>query len=732
MLRLRGGPSAEAPPPPGGSYTFPDNTNVYPRLPTDGGTASANGFIDVTNYGATGNGTTNDTVAIQNAIFLNRDTTVPFNNFTKKTLFFPNGTYLVGGSLGLNGNLRGILQHFDSPNFLGGFRIQGESESGTIIRLIDNSVNFQDAANPRYVIFQSNYTSSGGTPHRFTDGTGLEGYWNYLADITVDLGAGNPGACGVNVMMHNVGNINRVTVQDAVGMGRTTDQSKRALIGFDEYRQGSGPNHLSRLTVKGCQYGFRIGQSMCGQGIEHLKLDNQGTAGILVDTNALFVRGVFSTNDVPVALMRPGQSLNHFSTSNETPFANSGVDHAGTWVYDDGTWPVLLVVDATLLGTGAGAASLSAIRNQVSGGKMFLRNIITQGYAAAAQETTGVVQSGAATITEYATSPTHNLYSQTPVSLNLPIRDTPDNAYPALSQWTSATSLGVTIASGVTGANQGTTLQAAIDNCPTEVLYFPPTKNGNIALTSVPGNVLHFGRTGSPCRHIVGHGMRFAQETVNNTLRIEHPLGDGRPVIIEGCFFDVFAGNQFAFDVEVATPRDVVFINSTFTTFRNTAAVSGDVFIESMQFALIDFDFPQDIFIRGWDVEAGQAITHFAGGNIWVLYAKTENTQRMIDSTKFVGGTVGRPSNYEQLGGWHGLVSQGDDPGPLYMINNPTASITSQMSLAAVVEGAGGAPQGNWATFVRDEQNGVTQNLSATSLDNRGNHKHLVLFRSKY
>ena len=354
-LRLRGGrdPGGTNPePPPGGTYAFPVNTNVYPLLPTDGGTFTASGMIDVTEYGADPTGLTNSTNAIQAAVAANRDTAgTGFNNWSKKTLFFPNGTYLVGGTGGLSGNTRGIIEGYISPNWLGGLRIQGESESGTIIRLADNSTDFQDAANPRYVIFQSNYIISGGSPHRLTDGTGLEAYWNYLADITIDLGASNPGACGVNIMMHNVGNINRVTVQDAVGMGRSTNEADRAFIGFDEYRQGAGPNHLSRLTVKGCEYGFRIGQSMCGQGLEHLKLDNQGTAGILVDTNSLFVRGVYSTNNVPVAIMRPGQSLNHFSPS-DAPFANAGVDHAGTWEYDDGTWPVLLLVDGTLLGTG--------------------------------------------------------------------------------------------------------------------------------------------------------------------------------------------------------------------------------------------------------------------------------------------------------------------------------------------------------------------------------------------
>ena len=178
-LRLRGGRDPGGPdpePPPGGTYSFPVNTIVYPILPTDGGAATAKGFIDVTDYGAVGDGVFNCTNAIQAAILANAETLQgSMNNWSKKTLFFPNGTYVVGGSGGLSGNTRGIIERKSAGSFNGGLRIQGESESGVIIRLADNSVDFQDVTNPRYVIFQSNLQASS-TPHNAADGTGLEGY----------------------------------------------------------------------------------------------------------------------------------------------------------------------------------------------------------------------------------------------------------------------------------------------------------------------------------------------------------------------------------------------------------------------------------------------------------------------------------------------------------------------------------------------------------------------------
>ena len=181
---------------------------------------------------------------------------------------------------------RGLIERRDAldsagvQEFHGGLRIQGESETESIIRLIDNDPDFQNAADPRFMIFQAGYRPVPAKPHALSDGTGLEGYANIIRDLTIDLGAGNDGAAGVNVMMHNVGVIRRVTVQDAVGAGRSTNTADRAFCGFAEERFGAGPNHLHRLTVKGCQYGFRLGSVMCGQPIEHLRLVNIGTCGV--------------------------------------------------------------------------------------------------------------------------------------------------------------------------------------------------------------------------------------------------------------------------------------------------------------------------------------------------------------------------------------------------------------------------------------------------------------------
>lgn len=63
--------------------------------------AVTNPWISVTDYGATGNGATDDTVAIQNAL-----NALPASG---GTVFFPCGTYLIGEGSANVGLTRGFL-----------------------------------------------------------------------------------------------------------------------------------------------------------------------------------------------------------------------------------------------------------------------------------------------------------------------------------------------------------------------------------------------------------------------------------------------------------------------------------------------------------------------------------------------------------------------------------------------------------------------------------------------
>ena len=92
------------------------------------------GMINVKDYGATGDGVTNDTTSIQNALFASPDA---------KTVYFPAGTYMINNTLKI-------------PD---GITVKGEGNS-SIIKLMDNStVGVDPLGTTAYsVLTNSNWT----------------------------------------------------------------------------------------------------------------------------------------------------------------------------------------------------------------------------------------------------------------------------------------------------------------------------------------------------------------------------------------------------------------------------------------------------------------------------------------------------------------------------------------------------------------------------------------------
>ncbi|NJK30415.1 MAG: hypothetical protein HC940_09825 [Acaryochloris sp. SU_5_25] len=362
------------------------------------------GVLDVTRYGAVPNDNKDDTAAIQKA--LNQQAN------GNRIIYLPKGTYLISDRLNWPQGDRSGLEHKRTI-------LQGQSRQGTVIKLKDGAVGYQNPKAPKALIW------TGESP--------AQRFRNAIRNLTVNTGRKNPGAIGIQFIANNQGELRDVTITSEDGQG---------VMGLDlSYTDEIGPMLVSHLLVSGFDYGIKSSWPTASITFENIVLNKQNVLGWENFGQTIFIKGLRSHNAVP--------ALRNLK------------DSPGS----------VVLVDAELIGT-AGASKYPALQNEK---QMFLRNIKTSGYANVVQHQDkgrgnepGVAAANVSEWLSHGDKPV-TLSKSRPTSLNLPVKDPPEIPWDALGQWASPLEFG-----GVPNDEQDDTaaIQAAIDSGATTV-YLP-------------------------------------------------------------------------------------------------------------------------------------------------------------------------------------------------------------------------------------------------------------------
>ena len=208
-------------------------------------------FINVKDFGVIGDGKTDDTEAILNIFKSLKEKGDKLRSTNMRTIYFPNGTYLVSKTIGWKR-----------------WRVlQGQSREGTIIQLKDNLSEFGNAKKPKPMIFAA-------VPGKYSnDSRANAAFANYISHFTLNTGKGNPGAIAARYTTHNTGVFEHVTIKSDDGKG---------AVGLDLSDTEFGPGMVRHLLVEGFDLGIKTTGRPSNVTMEHIEIKNQNVLGMSV------------------------------------------------------------------------------------------------------------------------------------------------------------------------------------------------------------------------------------------------------------------------------------------------------------------------------------------------------------------------------------------------------------------------------------------------------------------
>lgn len=305
-----------------------------------------------------------------------------------KILYFPNGTYLVSDTISYHKeefrNILGDLRHLEMNCQL---RFFGQSREGVVIRLKDNAPGFEFGAARPVISFMRGEASN-------------IAMTNMFENITIDIGAGNPGAIGLLFFANNTGAVRNVTI-------RSSDPEYRGHIGMGILNDKISAGYTKNVEIIGFDYGFKVTPQTHYTVFEHIRCAHQRRYGFFVEQTTVSIRDYQSLNTVPAIRI---YGVNAF----------------------------VCLVDGSFTG---GEPLQTAVKQDF--GTLMARNIHAQGYGKILTNYETAVLTENGPLKEYVSGGPVTLWEdKDPHSLCLPVEETPEVIWDDPDTWVSVNSFG--------------------------------------------------------------------------------------------------------------------------------------------------------------------------------------------------------------------------------------------------------------------------------------------------
>ena len=684
------------------------------------------GYYNVRTYGAVGDGSTDDTAAIQAAMADALGGLHQPNHGAGSrgsTVYFPSGTYLVSDSL-----VWATYGHQDAQvtaqidpergcvtglNLLSGGSGYGTSWSGgPSLRFTGGGGSGVDA----YTRI-SNGSVTGVVFGRFNVGSAScagSGYTsapkvtvlNWRAYLRFE--GQNKDTTFIRLKDHTPAFAN-ANCNVAVGAEKTAREVCPAVIytasewatgsggwGEDAYENdiwnltvqtGSGnPGAIAldwvdsnRGSVKNVNLVSGDGSGRCGLNVSRSNSSGNGPGYIKNVSITGFDYGI----DANAAATEVGLTFEHVNLVGQKVYGvlNGNMPNWFRSVSSNNTVPVfvnqgvgsLTVVDGQFA---SGDSGTSAILDQSAGhgGLLYLRNVATSGYSSALAAGNAAVSGS--TVAEYSSNGVSTLFASAQGSLNLPVEETPEWVDNNFNDWADVSAYGV---SPNTWKDVTAGIQAAL-NSGKPVIYFPYG-------TYVVSGTLHIPST---VRKIVGSNSGIGgADGAPRVPTFSCESQSGNPVEIRNFTFNTATLGYPTFLNGCSSPLVLANILNA-RGYGNTSAGTGNLYLEDTALPGLVNVSNQQVWARQLDIEDGvNPHMAYTGGSAWILGYKTEGASSLLSATN---------SRVEVIGTFHSN-NQSVSPLPAYTFTDTPFSL------------AGFSMYNGWPTVISESRAGVVKTL---------------------